>query len=67
MAVELPYEVAAKVKPGHVFEADPTHAMSAVARWTCTGCGDAVLTNRGVIWGMATQRPCPSSAGEAQS
>lgn len=58
--LSLPEDVAAKVKPGHAFEADhPGH--SAAGRWTCKTCGDAVLNYRGNIYGGATERSCEES------
>jgi hypothetical protein len=58
----LPVRVAAKVRDGHTFENDPTHALSSVSRWTCTTCGDAVLDSGSVVYGGATERTCDESA-----
>ncbi|MFH8380670.1 hypothetical protein ACH4E7_06970 [Kitasatospora sp. NPDC018058] len=48
------------------FEWDPPAAITAVERWTCTRCGDAVLDNRGYLYGGATTTACtaPTAGGD---
>lgn len=58
---DLPPRVADRVREGHTLESDPTHALSSVARWTCTVCGDSVLVSRGVVYGGLTERTCTES------
>lgn len=54
--MSLPDEVTVAVKPGHTLEWDPPAALTAVRRWTCWGCGDAVLLNGNHAYGGATER-----------
>lgn len=61
MADNVPEAVVAAVRPGHNLEADPPAALTAVRRWTCTRCGDAVLLNGGHTYGGATERTCEES------
>jgi hypothetical protein len=58
---EIPAEVLAKAKPGHVLENDPPAAMTAAQRWTCKTCGDAVLRYESIVYGGATERTCDES------
>ncbi|MGA5820884.1 hypothetical protein ACPC54_23825 [Kitasatospora sp. NPDC094028] len=46
----------------HQLEWDPPAAITAVTRWTCTACDEAVLDNRGYLYGGATERPCAGGA-----
>jgi hypothetical protein len=52
---------------GHTLAWDPPHALSNVARWTCTNqaCGAAVLSYQGNVYGQATETfcPCPTGCG----
>lgn len=57
----LPDQVTAAVKAGHALESDPPAALTAVRRWTCTTCGDAVLLREGHAYGGATERTCEES------
>lgn len=50
----------------HTFDPDPTHALSAVARWTCRVCDRAVLANGPVIYGSASETPCVGTGTEQQ-
>jgi hypothetical protein len=43
---------------GHAVTYDPTHGLSSVLRWTCTRCGQAVLDNRGHVYGGAIEADC---------
>ena len=56
---QVPEPVRRATARGHVVENDPPAAMTAVRRWTCILCGDAVLEREGVIYGAATTRNCP--------
>jgi hypothetical protein len=57
-----PAEILAIVEPlGHTVESDPPAALTAVQRWTCTTCGDAILRNGGITYGGATERTCEQS------
>ncbi len=47
---------------GHRVESDPPWGLTAVERWTCTACGEAVLRNRDVIYGNAAKDPCRTKA-----
>jgi hypothetical protein len=62
-AAMLPPFVAARVKPGHTFDYDPPSGITVMSRWTCSECGDAVLTSGdvGVVYGGATERTCAES------
>lgn len=42
----------------HDLDDDPPHALSAVSRWTCRRCGNAVLVNGAVTYGAASTEPC---------
>lgn len=53
--------VAKAVENGHTVEWDAPAGISAVRRWTCTRCGDAVLDNRGHLYGGAFDRTCDES------
>jgi hypothetical protein len=55
----IPKPPAETASRGHLLKWDPPDALSAVRRWTCSLCGDAVLNNRGVISGQAADRACP--------
>lgn len=46
----------------HQLEWDPPAVLTAVDRWTCTGCGEAVLNNRGHVYGGATTTSCTGGA-----
>lgn len=56
--MDMPSEVEEQVKANHVMEWDPPTVMTAVRRWTCTRCGDAVLVNGDVVYGSATRSAC---------
>lgn len=44
---------------GHNLAADPPYPLSTVVRYTCKGCGRAVLWNTsGTVWGSAASTPC---------
>ncbi|MFD7416822.1 hypothetical protein [Kitasatospora purpeofusca] len=47
----------------HQLAYDPPAALSAVQRWTCDSCGQAVLDNRGHVYGSATTTPCTTGEG----
>lgn len=53
--------VARATEKGHNVEWDAPAGMTAVRRWTCTRCGDAVLDNRGHLYGGALDRTCDES------
>lgn len=57
---QLPADVAAKVKPGHVWEDDPPWGLSRMSRWTCSACDRAVLRHpsTGHVYGSATEEAC---------
>jgi hypothetical protein len=60
--VVLPEEVLVKVEPGHQFYNDPPSGISAMRRWTCDNCGDAVLCSpSGNVYGSATENTCEQS------
>lgn len=46
---------------GHQVEDDAPGGVSRVQRWTCTVCGDAVLSYNGNIYGGAVERTCEES------
>jgi len=56
--MEFPREHLDEIKAGHDLEWDPPAAMTAVCRWTCVRCGDAVLVNGNVVYGSATREAC---------
>jgi len=54
---------------GHTLENDPpANELSNASRYTCTGCGAAVLVAGGPAYGSAIERACPkvkaTKAGE---
>ncbi len=58
---EAPPRMAADL--GHQPEWDPP-GLSAVRRWTCSECGDAVLDSGTAIYGSAVRERCdPTGSG----
>lgn len=53
--------VAKAIENGHTVEWDAPGAVTAVRRWTCKRCGDAVLDNCGHLYGGAIERTCDES------
>ena len=53
--------VAKAIENGHTVEWDPPAAITAVRRWTCTRCSDAVLDYHGNVYGGAVGRTCDES------
>lgn len=51
-------EVRHLIQAGHTVQSDPPATLTALQRWTCTRCGDAVLRYGPRIYGAATERPC---------
>ena len=51
-------QLAAAEAAGHVFEADPTHPLSAAARITCVNCDSSMLCVNGNVYGSATEQTC---------
>jgi len=48
----------------HTLVDDPTHALSAVVRRTCTRCGCSVLSLRERTYGKATEMACEDAQAE---
>lgn len=49
-------------KAGHRLDWDPPAALTAMRRWTCRTCGDAVLQRPdGSTYGGAAERTCEQS------
>jgi len=56
--MKFPRELLNEVRATHDLEWDPPAVMTAVRRWTCTRCGDAVLVNGDNVYGSATRETC---------
>lgn len=56
LRTDTPPERAAR--RGHVVQWDPPFGIPSVERWTCSGCGLAVLRYRGNVYGNATENDC---------
>ncbi|MDH6709785.1 hypothetical protein P3T27_006534 [Kitasatospora sp. MAA19] len=61
--LSLPTPPSTPIIDTHQLEWDPPAAITAVSRWTCASCGDAVLDNRGYVYGGATTTACTQPTG----
>lgn len=52
---------------GHQLENDPPHALSSMARRTCSVCGRAVLGNARTAYGSALETDCTRKTDEKSS
>jgi hypothetical protein len=48
---------------GHTVEWDPPGGLSSAGRWTCKGCGAAVIIYDHNIYGSAVERRCTQQEG----